>query len=83
MGGAVGASLTPEVVSHLLQMAASVALVPIYIIVIAPGGQAEMTVLSIVAGADLGFVFVHHLTRVFLVITGALLAARWLMKNRN
>lgn len=41
-----------------------------------PGGQAEMTVLSIVAGADLGFVIVHHLTRVFLVITGAPLMAR-------
>jgi uncharacterized protein len=45
-----------------------------------PGGQAEMTVLSIVAGADLGFVIVHHLTRVFLVIIGAPLAARWLMR---
>lgn len=45
----------------------------------APGGQAEMTVLSIVAGADLGFIIVHHLTRVFLVIIGAPLAARWLM----
>lgn len=42
----------------------------------APGGQAEMTVLSIIAGADLGFVIVHHLTRILLVITGAPLAAR-------
>lgn len=42
----------------------------------APGGQAEMTVLSIVAGADLGFVIVHHLTRVMVVITCAPLAAR-------
>lgn len=42
----------------------------------APGGQAEMTVLAIVAGADLGYVIVHHLTRIFLVITGAPLAAR-------
>lgn len=49
----------------------------------APGGQAEMTVLAIVAGADLGFVIVHHLTRVFLVITGAPLAARFLMKSRK
>ncbi|WP_420327170.1 AbrB family transcriptional regulator [Mameliella sp.] len=49
----------------------------------APGGQAEMTVLAIVAGADLGFVIVHHLTRVFLVITGAPLAARFLMKPRK
>lgn len=42
----------------------------------APGGQAEMTVLAIVSGADLGFVITHHLTRIVLVITGAPLAAR-------
>jgi hypothetical protein len=42
----------------------------------APGGQAEMTVLSIVAGADLGFVITHHLTRIILVITGAPIVAR-------
>ncbi|MCR9087461.1 MAG: AbrB family transcriptional regulator [Rhodobacteraceae bacterium] len=42
----------------------------------APGGQAEITVLAIVVGADLGYVVVHHLTRVFLVITGAPLVAR-------
>lgn len=44
----------------------------------APGGQAEMTVMAIIAGADLGFVVVHHLTRILVVITGAPLAARWL-----
>lgn len=44
----------------------------------APGGQAEMTVLAIVAGADLGFVIVHHLLRVLLVITGAPIMARLL-----
>lgn len=43
----------------------------------APGGQAEMTVLAIVAGADLGFVIAHHLTRIILVITGAPIAARF------
>lgn len=46
-----------------------------------PGGQAEMTVLSILIGADLGFVVVHHLTRVFFVITGAPLAARWILRK--
>jgi len=44
----------------------------------APGGQAEMTVLAIVAGADLGYVIVHHLVRMFLVITCAPLAAKLL-----
>ena len=47
----------------------------------APGGQAEMTVLAIVAGADLGFVIVHHLVRIFLVITGAPLVARWILRK--
>jgi uncharacterized protein len=42
----------------------------------APGGQAEMTVLALVAGADLGFVILHHLTRIVLVILGAPVAAR-------
>lgn len=42
----------------------------------APGGQAEMTVLALVAGADLGFVIIHHLTRIVLVILGAPVAAR-------
>ncbi len=41
----------------------------------APGGQAEMTVLAIVTGADLGYVIAHHLTRIVLVIIGAPLAA--------
>lgn len=41
----------------------------------APGGQAEMTVLAIVTGADLGFVITHHLTRIVLVIIGAPIVA--------
>lgn len=47
----------------------------------APGGQAEMTVLAIVAGADLGFVIVHHLTRIVLVIVGAPLVARMFLRK--
>ncbi|MDH2327806.1 AbrB family transcriptional regulator [Cereibacter sp. SYSU M97828] len=48
----------------------------------APGGQAEMAMLAIIAGADLGFVVVHHLVRIFIVILGAPLAARWMMSRR-
>jgi len=47
----------------------------------APGGQAEMAVLALVAGADLGFVVAHHLARMLLVITGAPLAARWALRR--
>ncbi|NOD64418.1 AbrB family transcriptional regulator [Ruegeria sp. HKCCD6109] len=46
----------------------------------APGGQAEMTVLAIVSGADLGFVITHHLTRIVLVIIGAPIAANLILK---
>lgn len=48
-----------------------------------PGGQAEMTVLAIVAGADLGFIVVHHLMRIILVITGAPIVARFVMRRTN
>lgn len=44
----------------------------------APGGQAEMTLLAIIVGADLGFVIIHHLTRILLVITCAPLAVRFM-----
>ncbi|WP_209015064.1 AbrB family transcriptional regulator [Roseibium limicola] len=46
----------------------------------APGGQAEMTVLAIITGADLGYVVVHHLTRLILVILGAPVFAKILAK---
>lgn len=43
----------------------------------APGGQAEMVTLAIIAGADLGFVVTHHLVRIMLVLIGAPLVMRW------
>lgn len=42
----------------------------------APGGQAEMTVLALIAGADVAFVVAHHLLRIVVVIIGAPIAAR-------
>ncbi|MEM9098707.1 MAG: AbrB family transcriptional regulator, partial [Pseudomonadota bacterium] len=42
----------------------------------APGGQAEMAVLAIIAGADLAFIVTHHLIRIIIVILGAPIAAR-------
>lgn len=42
----------------------------------APGGQAEMTVLALIAGADVAFVVAHHLLRIVTVIIGAPIAAR-------
>lgn len=42
----------------------------------APGGQAEMTVLALIAGADVAFVVAHHLLRIVTVILGAPIASR-------
>lgn len=42
----------------------------------APGGQAELTVLALIVGADMAFVASHHVLRVFVVILGAPLFAR-------
>jgi membrane AbrB-like protein len=42
----------------------------------APGGQGEMVVLAIVAGADVAFVVTHHLVRLTVVILSAPLVAR-------
>lgn len=42
----------------------------------APGGQAEMTVLALIAGAEVAFVVAHHILRIVVVIVGAPLAAR-------
>lgn len=41
-----------------------------------PGGQAEMVVVAILAGADLAYVVSHHLTRIVLVILLAPVVAR-------
>lgn len=43
-----------------------------------PGGQAEMAIVALVAGADVAFVVAHHLLRIFVVILAAPWVARWL-----
>lgn len=48
----------------------------------APGGQAELTVLALIVGADMAFVVAHHVLRIFTVILGAPVAAR-LMRVRG
>jgi uncharacterized protein len=48
----------------------------------APGGQAEMAVLAIIVGADLGYIVLHHVTRIVLVITGAPLIKGLYLKGK-
>lgn len=57
---------------HLLKLAPAMETV----LAFAPGGQAEMTVLALIVGADMAFVIAHHVLRIFVVILGAPLAAR-------
>lgn len=51
----------------------------------APGGQGELTVLGLAAGADLGFIVVHHVFRMVTVIVCAPIAIgiirRWLARR--
>ena len=46
------------------------------VLALAPGGQAELVVLALIVGADMGFVVAHHLFRIFFVILGAPVMAR-------
>lgn len=53
------------------------------ILAFAPGGQAELTVLALIVGADMAFVISHHVLRIFVVILGAPLFARLFEKMNN
>lgn len=53
------------------------------LLALAPGGQAELTVLALIVGADVTFVVAHHMLRLFVVILGAPLAARALRFERS
>jgi hypothetical protein len=46
-----------------------------------PGGQAEVAVLALATGADLGFVVVHHLVRIVTVLMGAPLVCRAVIRH--
>lgn len=46
------------------------------ILAFAPGGQAELTILALIIGADMAFVVAHHVLRLLVVILGAPLFAR-------
>ncbi|DAB31963.1 MAG TPA: ammonia monooxygenase [Sulfurospirillum sp. UBA11407] len=48
-----------------------------------PGGQAEMNVIAIVVGANLPYVALHHIVRLFLVMSIAPLLIQWFTKKRT
>lgn len=47
------------------------------ILAFAPGGQAELTVLALIVCADMAFVAAHHVLRLFVVILGAPIFAKF------
>lgn len=47
------------------------------VLAFSPGGQAEMAIVALVAGADAAVVVAHHLVRIVFVILGAPLANRY------
>ncbi len=47
------------------------------VLAFSPGGQAEMAMVALVAGADAAVVVAHHLVRIVFVIVGAPLVDRW------
>ncbi|MFK7881071.1 AbrB family transcriptional regulator [Roseobacter sp.] len=53
------------------------------VLAFAPGGQAELTVLALIVGADMAFVVAHHVLRIFVVILGAPLFARLFAQHSN
>ena len=53
------------------------------VLALAPGGQAELVVLALIVGADMGFVVAHHLFRIFFVILGAPVMARMFDPKRT
>ena len=48
-----------------------------------PGGQGEMVVLALIAGADLTYVVLHHILRIFMVVTMAPLVFKFLEGPKN
>lgn len=48
-----------------------------------PGGQAEMSMLALIAGADLSFVVVHHIARIVIVLIGAPIVFRLVRRRQG
>mgnify|MGYP002714547853 CR=1 FL=1 len=71
-----GARLVPEAARLILQAEAETRGTGGTILAFLPGGQAEMIVIAIIAGADLAYVVSHHLLRIVLVILLAPIVAR-------
>lgn len=72
----IGITLLFLQVNYMLQLAPGLET----LLAFSPGGQAELTVLALIVGADIAFVIAHHILRIFIVILGAPIIAKYLEK---
>ena len=47
----------------------------------APGGQGEMNLIALALNEDVAFIAIHHMLRVFLVISAAPIVFAWLKRR--
>ncbi len=73
LAGAVNGALLSAISALFILGVISAGIAPSLDVLLAylPGGQGEMVVLAIIAGADLTYVVLHHILRIFLVVTCA------------
>ncbi|WP_368184839.1 AbrB family transcriptional regulator [Aestuariibius sp. HNIBRBA575] len=73
VAGVLNAGLLAGVSAVFIAAAVAMSLSPVLDAFLAflPGGQGEMVVLAIIAGADLTYVVLHHVLRIALVVVGA------------
>lgn len=71
LAGAVNGVVLATVSAVFILVISSLAIAPTLNAFLAflPGGQGEMVVLAIIAGADLSYVVLHHILRITLVVT--------------
>jgi hypothetical protein len=53
------------------------------ILAFSPGGQSEMNLIALVLGADVAYIALHHLIRLFIVILGSQIVFKYLLKKET
>lgn len=83
LAGVVYSTLVGVVAAGFILLISALGIAPVLDAFLAylPGGQAEMTVVAIIAGADLSYVVTHHILRIFIVILFAPLINRLVRGN--
>ena len=83
LAGAIYSVVTASIsVAFLFAVLSVMSLAPMDVLLaFLPGGQAEMAIIAIVAGADVPFVIAHHFLRILVVLAIAQLMSGWLKRH--